>query len=167
MRNVIGTTEGLAAAGYAAFSLAMVAGRFAGDWLAARFDPVKLVRASGVLAAGGLLLALIRPDPAAILAGFACVGAGFSIVVPMVVRAAGRIAGIAPGVALASVTTMGYFGFLAGPPSIGFAAELLGLRYALAILTSLVISALAPGLHATGRTVRESHRARDRAIPRA
>ena len=66
----------------------------------------------------------------------------------MAFTAAGRTPGIASGVALATATTIGYFGFLLGPPIIGFAAELLGLRAALALilLTSLLITALAPAV---------------------
>src|SRR5580765_32720 len=123
LRNNLQSSEGLAAAGYAAFSVAMAAGRFFGDWLSARFGPVNLVRVSGALAATGLSLALVSGEPATALAGFACVGAGFATIVPMVFTAAGRAPGISPGVALASVTTLGYVGFLAGPPAIGFAAE--------------------------------------------
>jgi predicted MFS family arabinose efflux permease len=59
LRNSLRTSEGLAAAGYAAFSIAMATGRFLGDGLSARFGPVNLVRVSGVLAATGLSLALV------------------------------------------------------------------------------------------------------------
>ena len=148
LRNVIRTTEGLSAAGYVAFSIAMLVGRFFGDWLTARVDSVRLVRISGTVAAAGLSVALLTGQPGAILVGFACVGVGFSTVVPMVFSAAGRSPNVAPSVALASVTTMGYLGFLAGPPFIGFVAELFGLRMALGIIvaTSLLIIALAPSV---------------------
>ncbi|MES2706314.1 MAG: MFS transporter [Verrucomicrobiota bacterium] len=140
LRRIVGTSEGLAAAGYAAFSIAMAAGRFTGDFFAHRFGPVNLVRGSALLATGGIALALLAPHPAAALTGFALVGAGFATVVPMVFSAAGRTPGISPGVALASVTTIGYLGFLLGPPVIGFAAEVIGLRSALGLiaLTSLL-----------------------------
>lgn len=145
LRRIVGTSEGLAAAGYAAFSIAMAAGRFTGDFFAARFGPVKLVRGSSLLATAGIALALLAPHPAAVLSGFALVGAGFATVVPMVFSAAGRTPGVSPGVALASVTTIGYLGFLLGPPAIGFAAEGIGLRGALGLiaLTSLLAVFLA------------------------
>lgn len=148
LRNDLRTTESLAAAGYAAFSIAMAGGRFLGDRLSTRFGPVYLVRISGAVAAAGLSVALVFEQTAAALVGFACVGAGFATVVPMVFSAAGRTVGFASGVALASVTTMGYLGFLAGPPFIGFAAELFGLRGALWIIvaTSLLAAALAPAV---------------------
>jgi predicted MFS family arabinose efflux permease len=154
LRNVLQTTEGLAAAGYAAFSVAMLAGRWAGDWLTSRFRTVTLVRMGGAISATGLSLALLANQPACVFLGLTLVGAGFSTVVPIVFSAAGNRAGVSPGVALAFVTTMGYLGFLAGPPCIGFAAELVGLRSALAlvIVTSALIVAFAPSVRLTSPT---------------
>jgi MFS family permease len=148
LRNNLLTTESIAAAGYAAFSIAMAGGRFFGDRLTTRFGPVLLVRVSGGVAAAGLTVALFFEQTAITLVGFACVGAGFSTIVPMVFSAAGRTDGVAPGVALAAVSTMGYFGFLAGPPFIGFMAELFGLRGAFGIIiaTSLLAAVLAPAV---------------------
>lgn len=148
LRRSLGASEGTAAAGYAVFSITMAIGRLGGDRLAASLGPVALVRISGAIAAGGLALALIAGTPAAALAGFAIVGLGFASVVPQVFTAAGRTSGVASGAALAATTTIGYFGFLVGPPLIGFAAELAGLRLALGIVVamSLVIAVLAPCL---------------------
>jgi predicted MFS family arabinose efflux permease len=145
LRQVAGAGEGVAAAGYAAFSITMAIGRFSGDWLSARLGAVALVRLSGALAAGGMGLALLRPTAAAGLLGFACVGAGFATVVPLAFTAAGRTPGVTSSVALGTATTIGYFGLLLGPPLIGFAAELVGLRGALAVImvTSALLVALA------------------------
>jgi MFS family permease len=134
LRNSLGADEGLAAAGYAAFSLAMAGGRLAGDTLTARWGAVFLARLSGILAAGGLALALVSGEVWLSLMGFVFVGAGFATVVPMVFSAAGRISSSAPGMGVASVSTLGYFGFLIGPPTIGFAADLVGLRTALILI---------------------------------
>jgi predicted MFS family arabinose efflux permease len=154
LRNVLQTTEGLAAAGYAAFSVAMLVGRWTGDWLTSRFRTVTIVRVGGTISAMGLSLALLANQPAHVFLGLTLVGAGFSPVVPIVFSAAGNRAGVSPGVALAFVTTMGYLGFLAGPPCIGFAAELVGLRWALAlvVVTSALIVALAPSVRLTSPT---------------
>ena len=148
LRHNLGAREGLATAGYAAFSIAMAAGRYGGDYLSARFGPVNLVRTGGAVAAGGLLLALVFPQASLALVGFACVGLGFATIVPLVFSAAGRGRGVAPGIAVASVTTLGYLGFLLGPPLIGFGAELIGLRCALGLVvgTSLLAVALARSL---------------------
>ncbi|MEA3207214.1 MAG: hypothetical protein QOE70_271 [Chthoniobacter sp.] len=146
LRQAAGATDAVAAAGYAAFSIAMALGRLSGDRLSTRFGPVMLVRAGGAIAAAGLGSALIFAQPALALLGFAAVGAGFATVVPQVFSAAGSTPGMASGPALATTTTIGYFGFLIGPPAIGFAAELIGLRGALGIVVAmtLLMIALAP-----------------------
>lgn len=148
LHKVLGASEALAAGGYAAFSIAMAAGRFSGDKLVEKFGGVALVRASGLITAAGLAIALFTGSPWISLAGFMLVGAGCSTVVPCVFSAAGRMPGVQTGVALASVTTMGYLGFLIGPPLIGFVAEGIGLRGALMLLiiTSLLVAALADTL---------------------
>jgi MFS family permease len=147
LRQTLHSNEGLAAAGYATFSIAMAGMRFFGDRISARIGPVNLVRLGGGLAICGMSVALTGFSPIAAIFGFACVGAGFATVVPMVFSAAGR-ASLAPGMAVATVTTVGYLGFLIGPPMIGFAAELFGLRCALALVlvTSGFIVALAPAV---------------------
>lgn len=131
------TGPGFAAAGYAAFALTMAFGRLFGDGLAERLGPVRLVRACGALAAVGLGVALFVGQPVFALLGFACAGAGFSVVFPAALSAAGRTEGMAAGPALAAVSTAGYTGFLVGPPTIGFAAELIGLGGALFIVVAL------------------------------
>jgi MFS family permease len=134
-------TAGLA---FAAFSVAMVLGRLAGDALTVRFGPAALVRRGALVSAAGMGAALIADDSIAALAGFACLGAGLSIIIPQVFRAAA--AGRDSGPALARVTTLGYLGFLAGPPAIGALAELTSLPAALAVLPvlGLAMAAMAP-----------------------
>ena len=140
LRSELHAGAGLAASGYTAFSFAMAGTRAFGDRLSARLGAVRLLRASGALAVLGLLITLTSHQASAALFGFACIGAGFAGVIPTIFSAAGRVPGVSPAYALATVTTLGYAGFLAGPPSIGFASEALGLRGALAIL--LATSAL-------------------------
>ena len=71
LRQELGAPTSIASMGYASFSGAMAAGRFGGDWVRARVRPAPLLRASGVLAALGMVLALAVPHPMAALAGFA------------------------------------------------------------------------------------------------
>ena len=137
LNGTLGTGPGFAAAGFAAFSATMVAGRLLGDRVTARFGPVALVRAGGAVAAAGLGVSLAVAHPAAALVGFACAGLGFSIIFPTALSAAGRAEGTATGPAIAAVATAGYFGFLVGPPSIGFVAEAVGLGGALFIVVAL------------------------------
>ncbi|MEW9550997.1 MFS transporter [Nonomuraea sp. NPDC050783] len=133
LREDLGSSPGFAAAGYAAFSIMMTAGRLAGDRLAARFGPVPLVRCCGLLAAAGLGLALLAGHPVAGVAGFGCFGAGLSCIVPQVFSAAGRRDPAFAGRALARVASIGYLGFLSGPVLIGAAGEMAGLPRALAV----------------------------------
>lgn len=148
LRKGIGASESVAAAGYAVFSVAMAAGRFLGDFLTARFPAAGLVRAGGMLATAGVLLAVLWDSAAMVMAGFGLVGAGFATVVPLVFTAAGNTPGVAPGIALSSVSSLGYLGFLLGPPTIGLAADLIGLGPALGLVaaTSLLAATLAPAV---------------------
>ena len=120
--------------------------RFFGDAVAMRLGPVRFVRLGGTVALAALGVVLLSPQPGPALLGFACVGMGLAAICPMTFSAAGRTpAASSPGEARSAVTTLGYFGFLIGPPVIGFAAQAIGLRAALAILlvTSACMVALA------------------------
>jgi hypothetical protein len=77
------------------------------------------------------------------LPAFGAVGAGFSVIIPLVFGSAGRVENISPGRGIATVTGVAYVGFIVGPPAIGFVAQILTLRYALGIVVlCCVISAL-------------------------
>ena len=137
LRDVLGTSSGIAALGFAAFSVAMLVGRFSGDALVQRFGAPRLVRAGGALAALGLGLALLLNEPGIMLLGFAAVGLGLSIVYPLVFSAAGNHPTVSAGRAVASVATVGYGGFLAGPPILGWLAELTSLRAMMGLIVLL------------------------------
>ena len=89
-----------------------------------------------------------------VIVGFAVVGAGFSTIVPLVFSAAGRSRGMSPGTAIAAVSTIGYFGFLVGPPLIGFSADRLTLRGALGIV--VILSGMTAVLSGTVRRTAEA-----------
>ena len=128
--------------GYTAFMSTMAGGRFVGDWVAHRLGMKKMLQVSGVLITAGLLLAVLLPEFVTATIGFLFVGAGVSSVVPMIYSAAGRSKVLLPGVAIAAVSTIGYLGFLIGPPFIGFIAQATSLRVSLgliAIMGSLII----------------------------
>ncbi len=140
LHSSLATSAAFAAAGYAGFSLAMTVGRLSGDRLTHRFGPVVLVRVGGLLAAAGLGVALVVGRSVPAVAGFALVGAGLSLVAPLVYSRAGRTPGVSPAAALAAVATMGYTGFLLGPPIIGAVAQALSLRDALGLIVLLAIA---------------------------
>jgi predicted MFS family arabinose efflux permease len=158
LRDVAGAGPGLAAAGYAAFSLAMAALRAVGDALSLRLGAERLVRLAGLLATAGLAIAILVPHAPIAIVGFGLVGAGFSVVFPTVLTGAGRLPGSAPGAGIAAVSSCGYAGFLAGPPIIGLVSEALGLRGGLAV--ALVTCALIPLLAGVLGGSRSAGRAR-------
>jgi MFS family permease len=130
----LGTAASFAATGYAAFSLAMAAGRFGGDSLRERVGPVRLLRLSGGLAALGLGSALLIGQPVAALVGFAGVGFGLANLVPTLFSVAGQARHVPTGTAIAAVATVGYLGFLVGPPVIGLVARLTSLSIGLGLV---------------------------------
>jgi fucose permease len=112
----------------------MAAGRLTGDWLTLRLGPGRLARSGGALVVLGIVLAVATTEPLAAIAGFGLIGAGVSCIFPLILSAAARTPGIAPGTAIAAMATSGYTGFLVGPPLIGSLAEALSLRGALGVL---------------------------------
>ncbi|MFG2039491.1 MFS transporter [Dactylosporangium sp. NPDC048998] len=139
LRDNLDGSSGFAAAGYAAFAIAMTAGRLVGDRLTTLLGPARLVRAGGVLAAAGLGAALLLDQRYAGVAGFACLGAGLSCVAPQVFSAATARNPAQPARALAVAVSMGYAGFLAGPVLIGAATQAVPLPVALGIPAALAL----------------------------
>ena len=142
LRSSLGAPVGLAAVGYTVFSATMAGGRLAGDRLADRMGPARLVRLSAGVAAASFGAALLIGQVWAGMAGFAVLGAGLSAVVPLVFSAASRLG--RPGPNLALVTSSGYLGTLVGPAIIGGLAEAAGLPAALGSV--VVLSGLTAGL---------------------
>ncbi|HEY2261797.1 MAG TPA: MFS transporter [Streptosporangiaceae bacterium] len=138
LRQDLGASAGLAAAGYAAFALAEACGRLAGTALLERFGRTPVLVAGGLTACAGMLLAALAPDIGLALAGFAATGLGLANLFPATIARAGRLAG-AGGVALTSM--LGYSGFLLGPPAIGFLASVSSLRTGLLTLAFLGLAA--------------------------
>jgi len=151
IRDEAGATSAVAAAGFAGFSLGMVAARFAGDRAGAAVGPVRLVGVSATVALAGLALALAVPGAATGIVGFTLLGLGLGPVIPTVVSAAGNAGlGTLEGV-VSRLFTIGYFGGVSGPAIIGFASSQVGLRAALLIPLCLVAGiVLASGRLSTG-----------------
>jgi hypothetical protein len=140
LRGTLEAGPFLAGAGFAAFSLTMTVGRLLGDRIVAHLGPLLVVRGGAVLAAAGLAAGLALTHPLAAVTGFAAVGLGLAGIVPILFRAAARVPGVQPGAGIAAVATSGYTGFLAGPPIIGFAAEVVGLGAALGIVCLMLLA---------------------------
>jgi MFS family permease len=133
-KQVLRSGAGTAAAGYSVFSAAMAVFRLMGDVITARLGPLRTIRAGGLVAACGLLWSLCMTVPSLALLGFAAAGAGFSVIIPLVFGSGGRVENVSPGAGIATVTGIGYIGFLVGPPLIGFLSQLFTLRYALGVV---------------------------------
>jgi len=142
IRTETDAAVGLAPAGLAAFNLAMGFGRLTADGAAERLGAPALGRAGALLAAAGLGGGLLLGGVAGAIVGFAVMGVGLAALFPLAVRAAGYDPAIS-GPAVAAVSSVGYAGFLTGPPAIGGLAELLGLGGALGCLCLLLVAAAA------------------------
>lgn len=136
-KKVIHAENAWVAAGYTAFMGTMAGGRFVADWFSGRFGLKRTLQLSGSLTAIGLILAVIFPVMAPAIIGFMLVGAGVSSVVPLVYSAAGKSGTMSPGVAIAAVSTIGFVGFLVGPPVIGFVAGAFSLRASFMLIAAM------------------------------
>ena len=145
-RDTFDATPFISTLPYISFSAAMVIGRFMGDRLAAKFGPMKLIIGGGLIAGIGLASGLIVGGVGGVIFGWLAIGIGFSTVIPMLFSQAGEIAksrpqlDFAPSEAVATVSGIAYFGFLAGPPLLGFLGDLIGLRWAMMIPAILAIA---------------------------
>jgi hypothetical protein len=145
-----GASLGLAAITVTAYTAGQTGGRLVGDRLAMRYDPGSLFRTGGLVAAGGLTAAVLAPHPAAAVAGFAIMGLGTSVLLPLTFSAVGQ-AGSGAGSTAALVsrfTTFTYAGILLGPAAIGWAAQSTSLTWTLASLVPVMsVIALVTRLH--------------------
>jgi MFS family permease len=70
----------------------------------------------------------------------ALLGLGYSLIAPLAFARAGADPDHSSGTAMAAVSTLGYGGFLLGPPLIGFVAEASSLRVSIALLAGLAVA---------------------------
>jgi MFS family permease len=153
----LGAGAGLAAIGYAAFALAEAGGRLAGTWLLTRFGQRAVLVSGGLATCAGMLCAALAPSIPVVVAGFALAGLGVANAFPAAMTRVGVLAG-PHGVAIAS--TLGYGGFLLGPPLIGFLASAVGLGPSLTTVSVLALVGAAIGWALTKDASRERKRTR-------
>ena len=139
LRTDLGAASGLAAAGYAAFALAEACGRLAGSTLLARLGQTRVLVYGGLATFVGMIAAALSPVLPLALVGFGLAGLGVANAFPTAMARVGILAG-PNGVATAS--TLGYAGFLLGPPTIGFLATAMSLRVALTTVSLLALLAI-------------------------
>jgi len=133
-KNIVHSPASLVTIGYVAFTGNMALGRFLGDRLVTKFGVKRMLQFSGALITTGLLTAVIFPYLLSATAGFFLVGFGVSSVVPIVYGLAGKSTTMSAGAALAAVSTIGFLGFLIGPPLIGFIAQAISLRWSFTLI---------------------------------
>jgi predicted MFS family arabinose efflux permease len=134
--ELVGLTQG--GIGYMIFSVAMTAGRLAGDRAVRRLGEARILVGGGIVTAAGFALLLAGP-PGIALAGFAAIGLGASNIVPVLFSVAGRQTAMPAPLAIAAVTTTGYAGILAGPAGIGLVSQRIGLPGAFWMLAGLML----------------------------
>ncbi|WP_071672459.1 MFS transporter [Nioella nitratireducens] len=137
-----GATEG--ALGPAMLGLTMGVGRFLGQLVVGRLSEVRVIFWGALITSAGALLAAVAPVPLVAYLGFAILGLGVSIIAPMLLALAGRMASDeARARVISRVTVIGYMGFFIGPPIMGFVAGALSLRASFGMVALLL--ALVPG----------------------
>jgi fucose permease len=144
LKQDVGLRQSQAALGYAIFSAAVALSRFGGDYLRTRYSERALLRFGASMAAVAMAIVLLSANAWVAFVGFALVGAGLAPVAPILFNAATRVPGVSRAAAIASVTSIGYSGFMVGPPLIGAIATATSLSVALGVLV------LAAGLLAYG-----------------
>ncbi|MBX0289299.1 MFS transporter [Hymenobacter sp. HSC-4F20] len=136
-QRVVRPDATLVTAGYVACMSTMALGRFISDLFTHRYGTNRMLQLSSLLITAGLLLAVAWPAFIPAVLGFLLVGFGIASVTPLAYSAAGQATTVSPGVALAMVSTIGYLGFLLGPPLIGLVAEVSSLRVSFALVAGL------------------------------
>ena len=150
-RETYGASPFVSAIPYVVFSATMIIGRFSGDFLATRFGASKVLASGGLIAAIGMTTGLVLNSTAGTIFGWFWMGTGLSVAIPLLFSAAGSLANtrfagqIPPAQAVAMVSGISYFGFIVGPPFIGFLSDATTLHSAMFLpaLLALAISASA------------------------
>ena len=138
--KVVLVPDSLRTLGYIAFMSSMAAGRFVADWLVTKFGVKQMIQSSGIIISAGLVTAVIFPYLIPATIGFLLVGIGVSSIVPLTYGIAGKSTTMSPGLALAALSTIGFFGFLLGPPLIGFIAQAASLRWSFTVIAIIGLS---------------------------
>jgi MFS family permease len=150
IRDELGGSASVAALAVSAFAVTMAVARLMGDRVIRKLGPVRVVRISGACAAGGAVAVVLAPGLALGLSGFALLGIGVALVVPLVFAAAGRV-GAHPARSIAGVAGVAYGSGLVAPGVIGGVAATSSLTTSFCLVACLVaIIALAAGVLGRG-----------------
>ena len=133
-KDVVHAPASLVVLGYTSFMVMMASGRFVADYIVTKIGRKRLMQICGVLISTGLFTAVFFPFLISCVLAFMLVGLGVSCMVPSVYSAAGRHSKVPTGIALATVSSVSFLGFLMGPPLIGYISQAAGLRYSFAVI---------------------------------
>ena len=133
-RDIVHAPAHLVTVGYTVFMATMATGRFIADSMVTRFGAMRVLQASGLLITTGLLIAVAFPYFYAAAFGFLLTGFGVSSVVPITYGLAGKSSKMSAGIAISLVSSVGFLGFLFGPPVIGYVAQALNLQWSFGLM---------------------------------
>jgi len=134
-RKAVSAPKETATAAFVLYMVCMTTGRFFGDKIVQKLGIVTILRYSGIFIFAGLLLSGLLPYKVTAAIGFVLTGFGVSCIIPLVFSLAGKSTTMSSGTAIASVSTISYFGFLAVPPAVGFIAQAIGLRWSFCLMS--------------------------------
>lgn len=133
-KDVVRAPSSLVILGYTSFMIMMASGRFLADFVTSKIGRKRLLQICGTMISTGLYIAVLFPYIITSTIAFMLVGLGVSSIVPSVYSAAGKHTKVPPGIALATVASVSFLGFLMGPPMIGYISQAAGLRYSFAVI---------------------------------
>jgi MFS family permease len=133
-KDVVKAPSSLVILGYTSFMIMMATGRFVADYVITKIGRKRLLQICGIMISGGLFTSVLFPYLVSCTISFMLVGLGVSSIVPTVYSAAGRHSKVPTGIALATVSSVSFLGFLMGPPLIGNISQIAGLRYSFAVI---------------------------------
>jgi len=133
-KDVVKAPASLVILGYTSFMIMMATGRFIADGMISRIGRQKLLQICGIMISSGLFISVLFPYLVTCTIAFMLVGLGVSSIVPTVYSTAGKNGRVPPGIALVTVSSVSFLGFLMGPPLIGYISEIAGLRYSFAVI---------------------------------
>lgn len=133
-KDVVKAPASLVILGYTSFMIMMATGRFLADRVIAKIGRKKLLQVCGIMVSAGLFTSVLFPNIVTCTLAFMVIGLGVSSIVPTVYSTAGKHTRVPAGIALATVSSVSFLGFLLGPPLIGHISDLFGLRYSFAVI---------------------------------
>ena len=133
-KDVVKAPSSLVIIGYTSFMIMMATGRFVADYVISKIGRKRLLQICGIMISTGLFTSVLFPYLITCTIAFMLVGLGVSSIVPTVYSAAGSHSKVPAGIALATVSSVSFLGFLMGPPLIGYISQIAGLRYSFAVI---------------------------------